>query len=246
MPKIKIIPPLIAHRGVRSLAPENTLAAFLKVKALKIKWVELDVRFTACGEAVVFHDELLDRTTNYTGKLLDFTWDALKNVDAGSKFHPQFSTEKISTLAQVLLALDKENIAVNIEIKWIKDLEEKMAQKILNVLAEVSFSQPFFISSFSRKILQYIRQQNDTVIIAFLVDDWQKDFKNFCDEIHAAALCINYRSLNRARIEQIKKTPLSLFAYTVNNSMVAKKLFKEGVDAIFTDYPQDLIHIIPR
>ena len=62
-------PLLFAHRGVSSLAPENTMAAFKKVKELGIPGVELDVHLTKSGELVVIHDESVKRTGRlYDGK----------------------------------------------------------------------------------------------------------------------------------------------------------------------------------
>ena len=66
---ISIIPPVIAHRGASFYAPENTLSSFMQAIQLGLKWVEYDVAQAACGEAVIFHDELLDRTSNGSGEL---------------------------------------------------------------------------------------------------------------------------------------------------------------------------------
>lgn len=53
-----------AHRGARSLAPENTLAAGLRAVACGAHYWELDVRLSADGVPVVFHDDTLTRTTD--------------------------------------------------------------------------------------------------------------------------------------------------------------------------------------
>ena len=54
----------IAHRGARSLAPENTLAAAQKALELGADMWELDVAMTADGELIVIHDSTLERTSN--------------------------------------------------------------------------------------------------------------------------------------------------------------------------------------
>ena len=59
------MPPLcIAHRGARSLAPENTLLAARKAHALGCELWETDVAFTKDGELILFHDDSLARTTD--------------------------------------------------------------------------------------------------------------------------------------------------------------------------------------
>src|SRR2546430_9775856 len=50
------VPHVLAHRGARRVAPENTLEAFLAARALGADGVELDVHRTADGALVVHHD----------------------------------------------------------------------------------------------------------------------------------------------------------------------------------------------
>jgi glycerophosphoryl diester phosphodiesterase len=117
-------PLLIAHRGGSALAPENTLLAFQRA----IEWwradiLELDVQPTRDGEAVVFHDETLDRTTDGRGPVADHTLEQLRQLDAGHHFTPDGGATHpfrghgigISTLAEVFAALPGARI--NIEIK---------------------------------------------------------------------------------------------------------------------------------
>ena len=80
-------PMLVAHRGGSRLAPENTLPAF---RSAVLDWgadmLELDVRLTRDGEVVVIHDATVDRTTDSTGLVADWTLDELRELDAGYRF----------------------------------------------------------------------------------------------------------------------------------------------------------------
>ncbi len=60
-------PLAIAHRGGAALAPENSLAAFALASALGLRYLETDIRVTADGQLVCFHDHTLDRVTSATG-----------------------------------------------------------------------------------------------------------------------------------------------------------------------------------
>ena len=84
----------IAHRGARSLAPENTLAAARKAFEVGANMWELDVSVTGDGALVVFHDDALTRVTDAETvfpshtpwHLADFTLAELKQLDTGSRF----------------------------------------------------------------------------------------------------------------------------------------------------------------
>ena len=89
-------PLAIAHRGGAGLAPENTLSAFALSTALGLRYVESDVRLTADGELVCFHDEMLDRCTTGTGR---FAARTSKELRAGVRVG---GTEPIPTLREAL------------------------------------------------------------------------------------------------------------------------------------------------
>ena len=69
---------LAAHRGDRFNYPENTMLAYRKAAELGVDQIEIDIRITKDGELVIIHDATVDRTTNGTGKVKDFTLAQLK------------------------------------------------------------------------------------------------------------------------------------------------------------------------
>lgn len=81
-------PRVFAHRGGAALNPENTLPAFEHAVALGADGIELDVRLSRDGEAMVIHDPDLDRTTDLRGPVARATADELARADAGFHFRP--------------------------------------------------------------------------------------------------------------------------------------------------------------
>lgn len=75
---------LFAHRGMSTLAPENTLSSFSLCKDKGIKWFECDIDILKDKTLVINHDDTLDRCTNKTGSLYDICKEDLKHIDAGS------------------------------------------------------------------------------------------------------------------------------------------------------------------
>ena len=69
-----------AHRGWSEAYPENSMIAFQKAVELGVDQIEMDIRVTKDGELVVFHDLTVDRVSNGTGKVADFTLAELKQL----------------------------------------------------------------------------------------------------------------------------------------------------------------------
>ncbi len=78
--------PVIAHRGNRAHAPENTIPAMLEAVALGADAIEFDVRVSRDGVLMVIHDPTLDRTTEASGPVRARTARELSALDAGARF----------------------------------------------------------------------------------------------------------------------------------------------------------------
>ncbi len=113
----------ISHRGGAGLAPENTMVAFqLAAKQHNTDMIEIDIRSTADGELVVFHDADLGRTTNGVGAVAQHSLAEIRNLDAGFYFTSDSVSYpfrdkglRIPLLRDVLEAFPK--MLFNIELK---------------------------------------------------------------------------------------------------------------------------------
>ena len=117
----------IAHRGgIVPGYPENTLKAFERCIDIGVDFIELDLRVSKDGEIVIIHDETLDRTTNGSGSVADYTLQELKTFDAGDGEH-------IPTLREVLQLISGSEVKLLFDIKLSKNLD---ATKILATVHE--------------------------------------------------------------------------------------------------------------
>jgi glycerophosphoryl diester phosphodiesterase len=241
--KPSLIPPVIAHRGASAHAPENTLAAFIKAKQLGLHWVEFDAMLTATGEVVVIHDDDLQRTTNGEGLVINCSYDYLKTLDAGSWFSPAFSNQTIPLLQEVLHLLHDQQLAANLEIKSLPGHEEKTVQCIWEILQKNTEKLPslLFLSSFSPIVLRTIRKISSSALLGIAIDEWHANWFHFCEEVQCTFMSVDHLLLNFDRIREIKEKGYLLLAYTVNHIERAKTLLSWGVDAIFSDCPQEIL-----
>ena len=105
---------IVAHRGYCSVAPENTMQAFVRGIDADVDMIELDVQLTKDGYIVVFHDLNLSRIVGDKKSISDYTYAELLDMDFGSYKSTKFTGlsdqmkdacykgERIITLDQVL------------------------------------------------------------------------------------------------------------------------------------------------
>ena len=101
-------PIALAHRGGAALAPENTLAAFGRAAALGFRYLETDVKLTADGHLVCFHDNTLDRATDGRGPVSRQTLASLRGI----RVH---GGEPIPTLTEALEAFPDARFTVDLK-----------------------------------------------------------------------------------------------------------------------------------
>ncbi len=87
---------VIAHRGVHTHEPENTLTSLRASIKAGVDFVECDLRTTKDGHIVILHDSTVDRTTDGKGKLAELTLAEVKALTIKN------STERIPTFEELL------------------------------------------------------------------------------------------------------------------------------------------------
>ncbi|SHJ49687.1 glycerophosphoryl diester phosphodiesterase [Malonomonas rubra DSM 5091] len=220
---------IIAHRGASGCWPENTLLAFAKALDAGAKWLELDVHLSADGELVVIHDETLQRTTNGNGRVSDFRYDELQQLDAGDG-------EKIPLLDEVLeLALGRA--AVNIELKGARTgsavarlLEQRFAarQRLPKILA----------SSLYEKELRELSAILPSLPLALVADTVDERTWQLAEELNLWSLNLNKASIDQALVVKAGTEKRKLLAFTVNEADKLEQLKNWGVNGVFTDFPE--------
>jgi glycerophosphoryl diester phosphodiesterase len=108
---------VVAHRGIVSEFPENTLAACREAIRRGFSAIEVDLRATADGHIVVMHDETVDRTTNGCGQVSELTLADIRSLDAGSHVSAEFADQKVPTFQEVLEVVRGSGIKVVLDIK---------------------------------------------------------------------------------------------------------------------------------
>jgi glycerophosphoryl diester phosphodiesterase len=105
---------VVAHRGVWTYAPENSLKAIQRCIDIGVDVVEIDVQKTKDGHLVLLHDRTLDRTTNGVGRVSNYTLAEIKKLRLKSNCGIEWQHQQIPTLEEAML-LAKNKIKVNLD-----------------------------------------------------------------------------------------------------------------------------------
>ena len=122
-------PRTCAHRGFNTVAPENSMAAFGAAVAMGAEEIEFDLWFTKDGQVVSIHDPTLDRVSNGTGKVWEYTLDELRQLDFGIKRGEAFGGMRIPTFEDILKKLACHCV-MNIHLKTGGDKPEYLGRVV--------------------------------------------------------------------------------------------------------------------
>ena len=158
-----------AHRGCSQRYPENTFLAFEKAAKIEgLTGIELDIQMTKDKELVVIHDERVDRTTEGTGFVRDFTLVELKRLHIYADGNP---SQEIPTMQETLTLLRPvmgKGLRLNIELKNSVYSYEGMEEKIVGLVGEYGLQQNIVYSSFSALSLEKLRRIDPQAEIGIL------------------------------------------------------------------------------
>lgn len=109
--------PIIVHRGVSRIAPENTLEAHTAAMDCGADGIEIDIRRSRDGVLYLFHDDALGRLTNATGQVSRLSYYELLRVTPKEVYGPATRETRPPTLAAVLALARDRAALLHLDIK---------------------------------------------------------------------------------------------------------------------------------
>ena len=158
------------HRGFPKVYPENTMISFEGALKLGLDQIETDVRITRDGELVLIHDALVDRTTDGTGEVRDYTFEELQKLDAGSWKDSTFAGARIPKLRDLFeLVKDHPTITLDLELKEYPDRDEdgswekvalEVCDRTVAMVEEYHFEDRVVLNTFSTPLMNYVHKKH--------------------------------------------------------------------------------------
>ena len=240
------LPKLIGHRGVKNLKPENTIESITTAFDLGLECVEIDVKVSKDNIPLLLHDDTLDRTTNGSGLVCDFTFDQINYLDAGYYFYNSKTDIKVPSLRSVLDLIKRKQKYLNIELKPNKNYEKLNVEKTLQEINKISYDKIYF-SSFDLSSCITLKETAPHCKCGFLNHDFTQfninETIDICKKYNFFSCGINLNLFSNSVVNQFVENEIQVTVYSDNNisKVEAHNLWNNNVTSIFIDDPTEYI-----
>ncbi len=233
--------PVVAHRGGALHAPENTLEAMDLAVSRGAEALEFDIRLSADGEALVFHDPVVDRTTDGHGPIALKSLGELRELDASARAMPPATWAPLTRRCRIPLfeevLLRYEQIPLLIEIK-----APLASARVLSLIQKHSAGNRCLVAAYDAAALQIFRRagipvgasRSDVIgLLAwiFLRAGRMPDFDGLFIPEEYYGFPLPAAKLVGATVASGRAAHI----WTVNDTDDARRLWRIGVSGIVTD-----------
>ncbi|HLR03306.1 MAG TPA: glycerophosphodiester phosphodiesterase family protein [Virgibacillus sp.] len=201
----------LAHRGYRLKYPENTLSAYKAAYELGFSHLELDVHLSKDGIPVLMHDKTINRMTDGTGLIKDYTLEELKRFRVGKE-----GNERIPTFAEGL-QFAKGKMLVSVELKQMGDLYSGIEEAVLKVLKENEMMDHVYINSFDHFAIMKMRELSDDISLGLIQHGATPAVIPLMKEINARYLSVRVEYLSKEFVKMCDEAGIQIVVWPVNN-----------------------------
>jgi glycerophosphoryl diester phosphodiesterase len=230
---------VIGHRG-SSAAPENTLAAFRLAIEQGADFVELDVQESADGEVLVAHDSDLKKIGGGPTKIWEATAAELRAVDIGSHKGPQYSGERVATLAEAL-AVCKGKARVIVELKSYGH-DQKLQERVAAIVEAAGMENDCIYMSLDHTMIDRMKRLRPSWRCGVLAAKARGDLTS----LHADFLAVEARMATGRFVRRTHRAGQDVYVWTVNDPAWMLAAMSRGADGLITDKPDLARQVVAR
>ncbi|MGI6746167.1 MAG: glycerophosphodiester phosphodiesterase [Acutalibacteraceae bacterium] len=225
---------MIAHRGLSSCAPENSLSAYRLAGEAGFKYAECDIRMTKDNEWVLTHDAKLNRVTDGKGLVSEKTLEEIKALrykrGANIKL---YKDEKIATIREFLQVCTEYGISPFIEIKSGNEIG---FADLIDMLKEFKMFKKAIIIDYNVNNLKAIRQLCPELQMMILCKVVSRKVIAMAEEIGNCGIDVMHTLMMRNKaLADVAEKGLSLNCWTVDRIGTLKKAHKLGAAYVTTN-----------
>ena len=236
-------PRVCAHRGFNKVAPENSLAAFGAAIALGADEIEFDLRVTKDGHIVVNHDSSLDRCSNGTGKLSDYTLEELRQLDFGSWFGEEYAGIQIPTFEEVLQKFSCQTI-MNVHVNT-KDFDS--IAKIVDLVRKYDCVKHVYFMVSEDASIRFIQSLGKDLRIC-VGHDFTRNWSIVDRAIELGAYKVQFfeQYVSQEMIDKAHAHGILCNMFYSDDPEETRRLLDMGIDTILTNRYQTIARVVKK
>lgn len=236
---------IYGHRGFSGKYPENTMLSFRKAVEIGCDGIELDVHLTKDNKLVIIHDETIDRTSNGTGFVKDYTYDELCKFDFYGNFKGKYEFQRIPTLREYFdLVKDVDGFMTNIELKTGIFEYPGIEKAVIDLIREYGLEKRIILSSFNHFTIMRCREIAPEIKTGFLIESWVIGMGEYTKSHDVECVHPIFRNLTQEHFDEMKNAGREINTWTVNEYEDIKRLADMGTDGLIGNYPDRMIELL--
>ncbi|MBW0437122.1 glycerophosphodiester phosphodiesterase [Lactobacillus crispatus] len=220
-------PVIISHRGVDDKnGVQNTLQSLRKTAKEKPDYVEIDVHETKDKKFIVIHDENLLKLTGVNKAPNDLTLRQLEKLTAKEDgYHA-----KLVSFDQYLEEAKRLHQKLLIEIKTTAKDSKKMLQRFNQKYGKTILKNAYQVQSLDYRVVEGLHLINPRLVVFYI-----QPYNFTYPQSVASGYSMEYSTLNSDFIWQAHLQDRPVYAWTVNDEKLMKKMMYQQVDGLITD-----------
>lgn len=222
---------IMGHRGAAAYEPENTRRGIRTALAMGVTAVEVDVQLTKDGELAVIHDSTVDRTTNGTGAVRDFTLAELQRLDAGKG-------EAIPSLAEVAEEVAGKAHLI-IEVK-----HPEAASALLQFFQARDIFDRTHVISFWHPVVKALKEKEPRLHTGVLLVGCPADPVGLARAARAEALVLHYAYVTPELANAARAAGLQVYIWNIDDVETLKPYLAMDLDGIGSNRPDVLVNYL--
>ncbi len=258
---------IIAHAGAQGHAPPNTMEAFEAALELGAHVLEMDLQVTADGRIVTIHDGTVDRTTDGSGPVSEFTLEELQSLDAGYTWQDEdgntpFRGQGVrhAALSEVFEAFPDTHLIIELKT----DGGEAIIQPTIDLIVEYDRVDRVTVASFNRDYLRPVREQLPRVPTNMPEAEAQTFYvlhrlglhpwwtppgelfqvPEFWDANLYGIQIDDLRVVSPGFVRAAERLGIETQVWTINEVEDMHRMLDHGAHAILTDHPDRMVEVL--
>ena len=220
-----------AHRGASTYFPENTMSSFYAGLTMGANGIETDVHMTKDGVLILFHDDTLDRASDGTGDIHQYTYEELRKL----RIRNGDRVDIIPTFEDFLRQFGWRDLTFAIELK-----QAGIEREVIDMLRKYDMKEKTILTSFHFDSIKVAKEYAPEYRIGYLYHEKTDTPEEHLISIGGEELCPKATMLTKEYVAKYKAMGYSVRAWGIANEELMRHAVECGVDGMTINFPDKL------